>query len=474
MVDYNQFHRFNPMDPLIEDTVNVLFNKSFSFTNNGRYFLPKPESMYTENSWHIEELYQIKSELNNTKSKLNDYCLIEWNEHTRKRNKAGSVQWFIHKHIQPEFVTQAWCKFYEIISSFPLVPQNELLNGSFISVHLCEAPGAFVTSLNHWLKIHHPSINWDWIATSLNPYYEGNSVDRMITDDRFIMHTLDHWNFGPYNTGNIMDLENLDLIAETCKTKGKVLLVTADGSVDCSSDPGEQEQMVAHLHFCETVTALHILSEDGSFLLKMFTIFEHTSVSLLYILSCCFNSIHMFKPVTSKEGNSEVYVICLRFKGTVYLNKYLPILRQNFISFPLKSMFCKQDIPDSFINQVVACAEFFKTHQCKVILDNIQTFSNDKNVKDFSLTKLKRIVAERFIETYGLKKLENENFEIVGRTKLSVSNSVSSITRSPVESYSQRQIKNNLDPEYRLNLLLEELKTINVVDEDYSFQQVSI
>lgn len=38
--------------------------------------------------------------------------------------------------------------------------------------------------------------------------------------------------------------------------------MTADGSVDCMRDPGEQEHFVEHLHFCETMTALGCL-EDG-------------------------------------------------------------------------------------------------------------------------------------------------------------------------------------------------------------------
>jgi hypothetical protein len=37
--------------------------------------------------------------------------------------------------------------------------------------------------------------------------------------------------------------------------------VTADGSIDCQEDPGEQESLVASLHYCETVSALHILAQ---------------------------------------------------------------------------------------------------------------------------------------------------------------------------------------------------------------------
>lgn len=470
MVDFQQFQDFSPMnEKFIEETVDALFNKFFSFQNNGQYIIPNPHSMFTEDTWVIQELYDIKSELNNTKSKLNNYRLNQWSEHTRKRNKAGSVIWFIDKTIEPEFITQAWCKFYEIVSRFPLVPQSAITNGSFTSVHLCEAPGAFVTSLNHWLKTHHPLIKWDWTATTLNPYYEGNSIERMITDDRFIIHTLEHWNFGPYNTGNIMEKENQEQIKKDCEGKDKVFLVTADGSVDCANDPGEQEQIVAQLHLYETITALNILSEGGSFLLKMFTVFEHSSVSLLYLLFLCFESIHMFKPATSKEGNSEVYMICLNFK-TTFFSKIQIAFKTKIFEMSSKAMYCREDIPETFLKQVVECAEFFKNQQCKVIMDNIESFVND--FKDVNLQKIKDTVCERFIDVYDLKKLERENFEIVGRTKLSAYKNICSVTRSPLESYNERKIIGNLDPIRRLNNLLDELQNVVVHEKDYRFERV--
>ena len=41
-------------------------------------------------------------------------------------------------------------------------------------VHLCEAPGTFITSLNHALVLHNSDVIWSWMATTLNPHYEGN------------------------------------------------------------------------------------------------------------------------------------------------------------------------------------------------------------------------------------------------------------------------------------------------------------
>ena len=49
-----------------------------------------------------------------------------------------------------EMCTQAWCKFHEIVGTFPAIARLSATR-QLNTVHLCEAPGAFITSLNHFL-----------------------------------------------------------------------------------------------------------------------------------------------------------------------------------------------------------------------------------------------------------------------------------------------------------------------------------
>ena len=80
-----------------------------------------------------------------------------------------------------------------------------------------------------------------------------------------------------------------------------------------------QEAMTASLHFCEMVTALGALAKGGSFLLKAFTLFEHPTICALALLGSLFQELHVFKPATSKPGNSETYIIGKGFKvGVAY------------------------------------------------------------------------------------------------------------------------------------------------------------
>ena len=70
----------------------------------------------------------------------------------------------------------------------------------------------------------------------------------------------------------------------------------------------------AALHYCEMVTALGLLALGGSFILKAFTLFEHPTVCALYLMGAHFQEVHVYKPATSKPGNSETYIIGKGFK----------------------------------------------------------------------------------------------------------------------------------------------------------------
>jgi hypothetical protein len=66
---------------------------------------------------------------------------------------------------------------------------------------------------------------WQWLATTLNPYYEGNPLSCMINDDRFILQTLNYWNFGIDYTGDLMDIKNMLHLVKKAAGMGDVLLV---------------------------------------------------------------------------------------------------------------------------------------------------------------------------------------------------------------------------------------------------------
>ncbi|CAE1248188.1 CMTR2 [Acanthosepion pharaonis] len=157
-------------EELIE--INQLFEKKFCYTSRGDEEWPWPSLATSphEQDWHHEAMSQLRDQLN-------------------------------------------ICK--DIVS----VDDPHLF-----TVHLCEAPGAFITSFNHYLSNKAFTGKWGWIGTTLNPYYEGNDLAKMIVDDRLIRKTLSNWFFGD-GTGNIMNKNNFMQLLELVETKESVKLV---------------------------------------------------------------------------------------------------------------------------------------------------------------------------------------------------------------------------------------------------------
>ncbi|XP_053601972.1 cap-specific mRNA (nucleoside-2'-O-)-methyltransferase 2 isoform X2 [Plodia interpunctella] len=306
----------------------------------------------------------------------------------------------------------AWTKFYECACTYDIIPREAVVSNKMASLHLCEAPGAFITSLNHYLKLNYRGLEWKWVANTLNPYYEGNSPSNMISDDRFMFHTLDCWDFGVDNTGNLMDWENSQAIVKKARSLGKVLLVTADGSIDCMQRPDAQEEVTSPLHYCEIVTALQALSPGGTFIFKLFTFFEHSTVSLLYLINHLFDEVKIYKPVTSRQGNSEVYAICLNYKGSANLDQYIPTLKSAYGTelYGNQALFPLSAIPDSFLKQVHECAYYFCAIQCQVIDNNLQAYINQNNISlHRDMKRIRGLVATEFIWRYGIKPLDMEH-----------------------------------------------------------------
>lgn len=360
--------------------INGLFNKIKTYTkpSSGEWSVPNPNVALRHSPEKYCRLQTLKASLNAVKNQLSDKNVQVWHRHTNSTNRAGEVMAAVRSDANAEVCTQAWCKFYEILGRFNLLPVEALHNGELNTVHLCEAPGAFVTALNHYLKTTESTryCDWSWVANTLNPYHEANGGSKTIADDRLIANTLPWWFFGSDNTGDIMTQKYLIELQAFLSNMRGVDLVTADGSFDCQENPDEQEALVASLHYCEATAALLLLNPGGSFVLKMFTLYEHSSVCLLYLLNCCFGSVSVFKPATSKAGNSEVYVVCLSYDGKEAVRPLLSKLIRNYGPHVAdrEALFPSSVIPETFEKQHEEVCLYFHTLQVETITENLQLF----------------------------------------------------------------------------------------------------
>ncbi|KAI4459455.1 hypothetical protein MML48_6g00006350 [Holotrichia oblita] len=328
------------------------FNRKFEFKKDTSWNLPASKDVYKESKFIIPEFQRLKDGLNEVKAQLNEFDIAEWSNHTKYRDPSTSIISAIKHTFKAELVTQAWCKFYECVSEFPIVSKNAIEQGQLNSVHICEAPGAFICALNHYIKTQIPEV--------------------------------------------------------------QVQLVTADGSIDCMCNPGDQERLVEYLHYCEAMIALHILETGGSLVIKIFTMFEESTICLMYLLNYCFEKVKIFKPCTSKSGNSELYVICLNY--TPMSDTFMSALLVPYIEgkFKEKSMFSMDHISPSFLEQINACALFFMDKQIRVINENIKYFRNVCYEQKRWITNLTSNVVDYFLNKYRIFPLSNEDKIVTG------------------------------------------------------------
>jgi 23S rRNA methylase len=111
---------------------------------------------------------------------------------------------------------------------------------------------------------------------------------------------------------------------------------------------------VGKLHYREVQIALSLLHNGGNLVIKIFTIFESDTICLMYLLACLFTSVDLFKPATSKEGNSEIYVICCDFHREVCedLNVCSNLSKAFDPEYVDRVLAPLEDIPEQFLDKL--------------------------------------------------------------------------------------------------------------------------
>lgn len=135
--------------------------------------------------------------------------------------------------------------------------------------------------------------------------------------------------YGPDNTGNLYT--NWDTFTDFVLPHGPVDLVMADGGFDLEDNADKtlihrQEFLSSRLLLTQALIGVAVTKMNGNFVLKVFDTVTTFSAHVLFILSQCFETIRIFKPLSSRPANSERYVICMNRHRAV--DAYLNIFKQ--------------------------------------------------------------------------------------------------------------------------------------------------
>jgi 23S rRNA U2552 (ribose-2'-O)-methylase RlmE/FtsJ len=234
---------------------------------------------------------------------------------------------------------------------------NQDTDSNFHYLDLASGPGAFA----EYLQWRRPTsqgfgmtLSAESSATVKNQKLDWK-VDRLDLDRFKIL-------YGSDNTGNLYT--NWDWLINFVLSQGDGIdLVTADGGFDVESSPdySRQEYLTSRLLLTELLIAISCCQTGGNIMIKVFDTVTSISAQTLFLAACCFESISLFKPISSRPANSERYLIGWSRRSPDLITPYVSLLREviNYYgasgeTTSLINSFIGEDLPDDFVSWLVS------------------------------------------------------------------------------------------------------------------------
>jgi 23S rRNA U2552 (ribose-2'-O)-methylase RlmE/FtsJ len=227
-------------------------------------------------------------------------CKIDTLDKNSEKNRRAAAK-YLHEYelvkvlCKKNVISRAYFKLYEIIYNEPFISNENILNCFFI----CEAPGGFIECVTDIRR--KKNLKTEYISIS--------KFDTSIKYDRYL------------EENNLLygDITSIECINNTIKIVLQKFeygldLITADGGFDIKNY-NCQEIVTSKLLLCEIYIALKTQKQGGTFVIKFFDMFTHNSIIYYLILSSFYEYVRIIKPKSSRNCNSERYLVCSNFYG---------------------------------------------------------------------------------------------------------------------------------------------------------------
>ncbi len=358
--------------------------------------------------------YNLSNYLKKTKEKIDD-VYKKWDQMKIYTNPYE----FIHTSIpnnniaisKYKPISRAFYKLLEIYNMFHLLEYKHPIK----TFHLAEGPGGFIEATLFLRK------------NKKDQYYGMTLLDGMHSTPgwkkslKFLeKYPNIHLEKGIDNTGNLYNEENFK---NCCKLySGAFEVMTADGGIDFSNDFNNQETMAGRLLLTQVFYALAMQKKEGTFILKIFDIFNKLSVDIVYLLSYYYKTVFIVKPNTSRYANSEKYIVCISLKENITLDikkKFFAILKLlnniDLNDFTIASLLnLKQNL--YFMNIIQEINHILGQRQIENILYTIKLIENKDKYKD-KIEKLKTTNIQRSIKWCNDNNVETNKLKDITATK---------------------------------------------------------
>ena len=282
-------------------------------------------------------------------------------------------------------ISRAFYKLIEIYNLFNITDYKHPIN----TFHLAEGPGGFLEATKYIRKNDNDTYNGMTLIDNNSSVPGWKKSKHLLNSIKNI-----HIEKGIDDRGDLFNEENFKYCCQ--KYRKKFEIITGDGGIDFSSDYNQQEKTAARLIVTQIFYALSLQKKGGTFILKMFDIFNKTSMDCLYILTLFYKKVFVVKPYTSRYANSEKYIVCMDFTDNVSNQiKYklwgtLKIL--NNIDFKVYNINSLLDINHNlhFTNSLEEINIILGQRQIENILFTIKIINNNDKYSKEKLNKLKQ------------------------------------------------------------------------------------
>ena len=307
---------------------------------------------------------------------------------------------YVEKNFNTGPISQAWLKMYEMMAIFKF--ESDYLDiKSLKTFHICEAPGNFISAINHYVKTNTTIKIFDWKAQSLNPVGSKNKKTAFGDDYGYISKYKDKWDWGPTKTGDITDITNIKYYGTLTRD---VQLITSDCGIP--NEPGQSTNKMFQIHYASLLFMILNLPIGSNFVAKFFIpIYRPLEISLIHILYESFEQLYFFKSMINIYSK-EFYIVGKKYIGVSddIKNKMVQI----FNNFDVSVHIISDLYPEQFIYQLMYILDklqesyIFNFKRQLFIVDNyntidkeylatIKTYINEKNIDWVNKNKLRKI-----------------------------------------------------------------------------------
>lgn len=285
---------------------NVTFKKSIEKYIDFRYSRNPPILPFLNKTLY-SYLTNIKCEIDN--------CQSDWDKYKKYMNTYE----YIHTPVSGSSysicklnpLSRSYYKMIEIANILSIVQEMPIFSKTF---HLAEGPGGFIEAIADMRKDSKGRYNKHDIYYGMTLTDDSDlSIPGWRKTTEFIKKCP---NFviepGQDYRGDLTNVNNLIYCHD--KYRNTMDLITGDGGFDFSVDFNNQEIASSKLLFCQIAYAIAMQKKGGTFVVKFFDTFTEFSSELLYLLTIVYNDVYFIKPCSSRQANSEKYVVCKQFR----------------------------------------------------------------------------------------------------------------------------------------------------------------